>query len=205
MLDANDRADHELLRNGEIARLLAKYEPAVTGRCAARVRNADAEDVAQNVMLRIYGEYKRGKRWNGVPFRVVLHQVTGWTIKDYFEGRRYTDPLPEDWNPGSENSADEVVGREWVMDLLTSLTERERRICELWIFEGFGDAPDQATTTRARNRSWDRLGPGCLGRRSPLWCVVSDRRFGALAEDAILAPAPDGSWLLFLAVPLSSR
>jgi len=62
MRDANDRDDHELLRAGEIGRLLAKYEPAVTARCAAKVRPyADAEDVAQNVMLRVYKEFNRGK------------------------------------------------------------------------------------------------------------------------------------------------
>src|SRR5215210_2500682 len=119
MFDANDRDDHELLRNGEIARLLAKYEPAVMGRCAARVRPySDAEDVAQNVMLRVYNEYKRGKRWNEQPFRVVVHQVTGWTIKDHFEGRRYTDPLPDDWDAGNPGWSDEVVERNYMRELL---------------------------------------------------------------------------------------
>jgi RNA polymerase sigma factor (sigma-70 family) len=138
MLDANDRADHELLENGDIAALLAKYEPAVTGRCAARVRGADAEDVAQNVMLRIFGEYMRGKRWNGHPFRVVVHQVTGWTIKDYFEGRTYTDLLPDDWDPGAANPTDAVVERGYLMDLFAQLSERERTIAELHFLESLG-------------------------------------------------------------------
>ena len=138
MLDANDRDDHELLQKGEIGRLLAKYEPAVTARCVARLRNADAEDVAQNVMLRILGEFRRGKRWNNQPFRVVIHQVTRWTIKDYFEGRRHTDPLPEDWDSGNPGWTDEVVGRDYMTQLLMELGEADKEIAALHYFKDLG-------------------------------------------------------------------
>ena len=30
------------------------------------------------------------------PFRVVVHKVVGWTVKDYFGGRDTTVALPED-------------------------------------------------------------------------------------------------------------
>jgi RNA polymerase sigma factor (sigma-70 family) len=138
MLDANDRDDHELLRNGEIARLLAKYEPAVTARCWGRIRSADAEDVAQNVMLRVYKEFNRGKRWNDQPFRVVIHQVTGWTIKDYFDGRRYTDPLPDDWDSGNPGWADEIVERDYMRELFSHLSGREQEIGKLHYFAELG-------------------------------------------------------------------
>ena len=138
MFDANDRDDHELLRNGEIARLLAKYEPAVTARCWGRIRHADAEDVAQNVMLRVYKEFNRGKRWNDQPFRVVIHQVMGWTIKDYFDGRRYTDPLPEDWDAGNPGWTDEIVERDYMRELFSHLSEREQEIGNLHYFADVG-------------------------------------------------------------------
>ena len=138
MWDADDRDDHELLERGEIARLLAKYQPVVVARCVARVRNADAEDVAQNVMLRIFGEYARGKRWEGHPFRVIVHQVIGWTIGEYFQGQDYTKPLPEDWDPGNPDFTDAVVARNYVSELVSQLGERERTIAELHFFEDLG-------------------------------------------------------------------
>jgi RNA polymerase sigma factor (sigma-70 family) len=139
MRDASDRDDYELLRAGEIGRLLAKYEPAVMARCTAKVRPyADAEDVAQNVMLRIYKEFNRGKRWNDQPFRVVIHQVIGWTINDYFQGRRYTDPLPEDRDAGNPGWTDEVHERDYLMELFSQLTQDEREIAELYLFEDLG-------------------------------------------------------------------
>ncbi len=139
MLDANDRADYELLQKGEIGRLLAKYQPAVVGRCVARLRgHADAEDVAQNVMLRVYKEFIRGKRWHGHPFRVVIHQVTGYTIKEYFQGRDYTEPLPENWDPGNPGWTDAVVERDYMSELFSQLSEHERTIAELHFLEDLG-------------------------------------------------------------------
>lgn len=152
MRDANDRDDYELLRAGDIGRLLAKYEPVVVARCAAKVRPyADVEDVAQNVMLRVYKEFNRGKRWNGQPFRVVIHQVIGWTINDYFQGRRYTDPLPEDWDAGNPGWTDEVHERDYLMELFSQLTEEEREIAELYLFEDLGGEEIARRVGKKRN------------------------------------------------------
>jgi DNA-directed RNA polymerase specialized sigma24 family protein len=74
-----DAADAALLAHGEHARLLAKYEPVILGRCVARLHgHPDAEDVAQDVKVRLWKELSAGKAY-GVPYRVVVHKVIGWT------------------------------------------------------------------------------------------------------------------------------
>ena len=86
MADARDAEDTQWLEEGDagLARLLAKYEPVILGRCMARLKGADAAfDVAQTVMLRLVDEFRRGKRYP-VPYRVVVHQVIGWTLNDHF-------------------------------------------------------------------------------------------------------------------------
>lgn len=75
MPDARDAEDTRLLEEGNLAALLAKYQPVILGRCIARLRGDEAaEDVAQDVMLRLMAEFRRGKRYP-VPYRVVVHQV----------------------------------------------------------------------------------------------------------------------------------
>jgi RNA polymerase sigma factor (sigma-70 family) len=125
----SDDADARHLADGEIAWLLARYEPAVRARCIARLRgDAAAEDVAQNVMLRLLAEFHRGRRWEGLPFRVVVHQVTSWTLSDHFAGRPTDAPLPDGWELGAEDPALERVG---LRELFAELPERARRVCEL--------------------------------------------------------------------------
>jgi hypothetical protein len=47
MSDGRDAEDARLLDSGEHARLLAKYEPVIVGRCIADLRgHLDADDVA---------------------------------------------------------------------------------------------------------------------------------------------------------------
>lgn len=116
MPHANDLDDSQLLAAGDIGALLARYEPVIRGRCIARLRGSlDAEDVAQDVRLRLLDEFRRGKRYSGVPYRVVVHQVIGWTIADYFAGRPTDVPLPDGWEPTSlDDAANEIVSRGWV-------------------------------------------------------------------------------------------
>jgi DNA-directed RNA polymerase specialized sigma24 family protein len=125
----SDDADARHLADGEIAWLLARYEPAVRARCIARLRgDPAAEDVAQNAMLRLLTEFHRGRRWPGVPFRVVVHQVTGWTLADHFAGRATDAPLPDGWEPGAEDPALARVG---LRELFESLPDGARRVCGL--------------------------------------------------------------------------
>jgi hypothetical protein len=59
MDDGRDAEDARLLDRGDHARLLAKYEPVIVGRCVAALRGSlDAEDVAQDVKTRLWREFK---------------------------------------------------------------------------------------------------------------------------------------------------
>ena len=61
-----DAADAALLAAGEHARLLAKYEPVILGRCIARLKgHPDVEDVAQDAKLRLWRELQAGKKVPG--------------------------------------------------------------------------------------------------------------------------------------------
>ena len=64
----------------------------------------DADDVAQDVKLRLWGELRRGKTYS-VPFRVVVHKVIGWTLKDHYAGTPTHVPLPEGWDPADPEDA----------------------------------------------------------------------------------------------------
>jgi len=125
-----DFDDSHLLAANDIGALLARYEPVIVGRCIARLKGSlDAEDVAQDVKLRLLDEFKRGKRYSGLPYRVVVHQVIGWTIGDYFAGRRTDVPLPEGWEPTEgTDPADEIVSRGWVEWVVGQLDGKDGQI-----------------------------------------------------------------------------
>jgi RNA polymerase sigma factor (sigma-70 family) len=130
MPDASDFDDSQLLAAGDIGGLLARYEPVILGRCIARLKGSlDAEDVAQDVRLRLLDEFRRGKRYGGLPYRVVVHQVIGWTVSDYFAGRPTDVPLPEGWEPSAgTDPADEVVSRGWVEWVVAQVDGKDGQI-----------------------------------------------------------------------------
>jgi RNA polymerase sigma factor (sigma-70 family) len=131
-----DAADALLLARGEHARLLAKFEPAIVGRCVAELRDhPDAEDVAQDVKVRLWSELRRGRTYP-VPFRVVVHKVVGWTLKDHHAGRPTHVPLPEEWNPADPSDGlGELLDRDAVSSLLDGLEGRTREVMELRYLE----------------------------------------------------------------------
>lgn len=129
--------DEALLASGDHARLLARYETVIVQRCVAVMRgHADAEDVAQDVKLRLWRELQAGKTYP-VPFRVVVHKVIEWTLKDYWAGRDTTVTLPEHWEPSVKDDPD---GPLIVKEMLDELPPREREVWTLWM-EGL--SPDQ--------------------------------------------------------------
>ena len=78
----DDALDAKLYESGDIAQLLARYHQTILAVCIARMRgHSDAEDVAQNVRMRLYREFERGRRYS-VPYRVVVFKVTEWTVKE---------------------------------------------------------------------------------------------------------------------------
>lgn len=101
----DDARDAQLLEAGQFDRLLAKYHLVILARCIRGTRNVDdGQDVAQDVEFRLFREFQAGKRYPGVPFRVVVHQVVKWTIKDHFQGRPTDVPLPDGWSREGQSS-----------------------------------------------------------------------------------------------------
>jgi RNA polymerase sigma factor (sigma-70 family) len=151
MAHDSDAEDAKLLQEGRIDVLLAKYEPVILGRCIARL-NGDlaAEDVAQNVMLRLLREFHQGKSYGETPYRVVVHQVVGWTIADHFAGRPTDVPLPDGWDPAGDNSNDEVAERHDLRRLFAALPDGTRRVLELRYVIGLGidEIAEQLQMTR---------------------------------------------------------
>jgi RNA polymerase sigma factor (sigma-70 family) len=127
-----DAADAALVARGEHARLLAKYEPVILGRCIAELRgHLGADDVAQDVKVRLWSELRKGKAYS-VPFRVVVHKVVGWTLEDHFAGRPTHVPLPEGWDPADpSDDLEELLDRDAVSSLLAGLDGRAREVLEL--------------------------------------------------------------------------
>jgi RNA polymerase sigma-70 factor (ECF subfamily) len=135
MHDARDAEDTRLLDAGEHKLLMATYFDPVRERCFLRLRNRDAADeVAQQVFLRLLAELDRGRRYRH-PFRVVVWMVTEWTLRGSAGGRS-TDPI-EDWDAAIEDAG----YAEWEAEhdlalLLADLPQRQREVAELRYREG---------------------------------------------------------------------
>ena len=132
MAHERDGEDTRLLEEGNFATLLAKYAPVILGRCQARLPGDDAAyDVAQDVMLRLTAEFRRGKRYR-VPYRVVVHQVIGWTLQEHFAGADTSLPLDERWDVGTDDAdLAELVEHHDLAQEFATLPERQRQVCEL--------------------------------------------------------------------------
>ena len=135
MGNATDAEDNRLLEEGAIEYLLAKYHDVIVGRCVARLRgHPDGEDVAQSVKLRLFREFHRGKRYGDTPYRVVVHQVIGWTLAEYFDGRPTEVELPHDWEvPDTSESVESALD---LGTLFSDLPPRQREVLELRYLSG---------------------------------------------------------------------
>jgi DNA-directed RNA polymerase specialized sigma24 family protein len=156
MID-DDARDAQLLESGEIDRLLAKYHPVILGRCIARTNVRDGEDVAQDVEFRLFRELQAGKRYPGVPYRVVVHNVIGWTLAEHFQGRATDVPLPEGWEHGDGGFERELVDRLWIADLVAQLPDVEREACTLVYIRGMSPAQAAAELDTTPNNVHQRL------------------------------------------------
>ena len=133
----SDAHDARLLAEGRIDMLLAKYEDAIVGRCIAALRGApEAEDVAQDVKVRLLAEFRRGKRYGDLPYRVVVHQIITWTVRDYFESRPTDVPLPERWEPDAADEGEAVVGGLYLESLFDALPPAAADVARLFYLEG---------------------------------------------------------------------
>jgi RNA polymerase sigma factor (sigma-70 family) len=68
-----------------------------------------------------------------VPFRVVVHKVINWTVKEHFAGKPTHVPLPESWDPADPADAyGELIDADAVAAALDELPEgRTREVMEL--------------------------------------------------------------------------
>ena len=136
MHDARDVEDKRLLDAGERKVLLAGYFHAVRERCFLRLRDRDAGDeAAQRVFERLAVELARGRAYP-VPFRVVVHMVTEWTLRGFHAGAKRDDSLPEGWDPEAPDAFERVDARLDLDLLLAELPRRQREVAELLYREG---------------------------------------------------------------------
>jgi RNA polymerase sigma factor (sigma-70 family) len=134
MHDARDAEDQRLLEAGEYSALVESYYGVIIRRCQAKVRHGDPIDVAHEVVLRLLSELKRGRRYR-VPFRVVVHQVTTWKIKEHFSGGDVTEVELENWmreaSTDGTRPIEELMAGQGFEAMLAGLTELEQRVVRL--------------------------------------------------------------------------
>jgi RNA polymerase sigma factor (sigma-70 family) len=141
MPHVRDAEDALNVQTGDFAALLAPYLEIIRQRCLIAVRDGHGADVAQNVYLRLLKEHQEGKRY-GVPYRVVVHKVVDWTVKEHFEGLPTDVPLPDDFDPaGDESGFGELEDEDELAQWFAELSEGERRVCELRYLRGL--EPDE--------------------------------------------------------------
>src|SRR4051794_19099304 len=165
-----DLVDAQLLARGGHARLLAKYEPVILARCIAELRGSlDADDVAQDVKVRLWNELAAGKSY-AVPFRVVVHKVIGWTVKDHFAGRPTHVPMPEAWDPADpSDDLGELLDRDAVSAMLDDLAEgKTKQVMELRYLERLEIAEIAAALGMEENAVHQALHRGHLKLRETL-------------------------------------
>ena len=136
MRDARDAEDKRLLEEGEFALLVESYYGAILDRCYARIRGeADQIAVAGEVVIRLLAELKRGRRYT-VPFRVVVHQVTTWKIKEHFAPPTITEVELEDWLAVAAGETPGIVEGAGFAAWLVGLSELEATVLRLRYDEG---------------------------------------------------------------------
>jgi RNA polymerase sigma factor (sigma-70 family) len=89
-----DARDAKQIALGLYEELIACYLDLIRARCEAKVWGYDAEDVAQEVVFRLWRELKLEHTYP-VPYRIVVHKVIGWTIKAHFQKKGTTGPLDD--------------------------------------------------------------------------------------------------------------
>jgi RNA polymerase sigma factor (sigma-70 family) len=141
MRDARDAEDARLLAEGEIDQLLAGWVETIRGRCVARMRDGlVGEDVAQAVCERLWRELKTGKHRDGrFPFRVVVHQVIGWTCSGWFE-RSWGELTLADWDGSTADEFAEVVDRLTLEQFVATLPAGDGEVASLLWLEGLDPA-----------------------------------------------------------------
>ena len=165
-----DAADALLLARGEHARLLAKYEPIILGRCVAELRgHLDADDVAQDVKVRLWRELHQGQvlrrafpggrpQGHRLDGRGLLRRAARRTFRCQRAGIR----------PTRSTASDELLDRDAVASILDGLDDgTTKRVMELRYLERW-------TSTRSPS------GSGWSGTPSTRPCTAAIASSGRL-------------------------
>jgi len=139
MHDARDAEDTRLLQAGEYSALVEGYYGVIIDRCRIKVRGADGQvDVAHEVVVRLMSELKRGRRYR-VPFRVVVHKVIDWKVKEHFEPGKVTEVELDEWlleaSTESESPLEVDAGFE---ELVAPLTDLEQAVIRMHYGDDLG-------------------------------------------------------------------
>ena len=137
MHDARDEEDRRLLEAGEHTALVESYYGVMLDRCRLKLRREDeVVAVAAEVAIRLLSELKRGRRYR-VPFRVVVHQVIGWKLKEHFQSGRLQEVELREWlDTMSAESETELEADAGFEALLEGLTELEQHVVRLRYADG---------------------------------------------------------------------
>lgn len=147
MRDARDAEDALLLEAGDHARLIAAYYDVVVQRCLVRVAGPAGWDVAHAAIERLLTELQRGRRYT-VPYRVVVHNVVTWTIKEYFQELPPEASLPPEWDPAHVDPGFADVD---LADLFAQLPPGQRDACHLFYLDGLDPQSIAARLGKKRN------------------------------------------------------
>ena len=155
--DARDAEDERRLGCGEYAKLVESYYGVIVKRCQARTRSdAEAFDVAAEVVVRLLRELKAGKHYT-VPFRVAVHGVIGWKLTEHFAARSKESELSD--APVVESGYAAVEDRTDLKALLGELPAREREVALLRVLVGLTPSEIAAKLGISRNnvdQAWHR-------------------------------------------------
>ena len=137
MRDARDAEDNRLLENGEIDLLLAGWVETIDSRCVTKMRGPVGHDVAQVVCLRLWRELKDGKHRDGRwPFRVIVHQVIGFSCAGWYERGWGELELIEIDGRSGDDFTDDVAMQLTLEEFVATLPPADGEVARLWLLEG---------------------------------------------------------------------
>ncbi len=129
MHDARDAEDIRLLEAKRHADLLAAYWDVIVDRLRLRLPDREAHEVASDVADRLLSELARGRTYS-VPFRVVVHKVIEWKLKEHFT-RGGAAHLPEEWDAEAPDAFAEWEAEYDFTAWIAPLSERQREALRL--------------------------------------------------------------------------
>ena len=136
MRDARDAEDERLLAEGETDRLLAGWVETIQDICVAKMRGPVGEDVAQAVCERLWRELKAGRHRDGrYPFRVIVHSVTRWVCKGWYEPGWQASEL-FDLDGAAPDESEAVVVEVTLEQFVATLPSGDGEVAALTLLEG---------------------------------------------------------------------